>query len=72
MTFGILDCWGKKNSHMKLQQKTQNHTHQTVEKHKIAHQKTKNHKPGYQNQTPKLQQKTKNHIVPDCRKKNIK
>jgi hypothetical protein len=32
---------------MRLQRKTQNHTHQTVEKHKIAHQKAKNHIPGY-------------------------
>jgi hypothetical protein len=45
-----LEDWiaGKnKNSHMRLQQKTQNHTHQTIEKHKIAHQKTKNHIPCY-------------------------
>jgi hypothetical protein len=32
---------------MRLQQKTQNHTHEIVEKHKIAHQKTKIHIPGY-------------------------
>jgi hypothetical protein len=57
-----LDDWivGKNNhSHMRLHQKTQNHTHQIAGKHKIAHQKTKNHIPSYQNQTPKLQQKTK-------------
>jgi len=31
---GLLE---KKNSHMRFQQKTQNHTHQIVEKHKIKH-----------------------------------
>ncbi len=32
---------------MRLQQKTQNHTRQTIEKQRIAHQKTKNHIPSY-------------------------
>ncbi len=39
-----MDDWivGKNNhSHMRAHQKTQNHTHQTTGKHKIAHQKTK-------------------------------
>ncbi len=56
---------------MKLQQKTQNHTHQTTEKHKIAHQKTKNHIPGYKKNYKIAQAKAQN-CKPDCSKKNNK
>jgi hypothetical protein len=61
----------KKNSHMRLQQKTQNHTHQTAEKHKIAHQKTKNHIPDYRKKYTIAHPKTQN-CMPDCSKNNKK
>jgi hypothetical protein len=42
MTFGRLDCWKKqKFTHEIVTKKTKNNTHRIVEKHKIAHQKTK-------------------------------
>ncbi len=66
-----LEDWivGKnKNSHMRLQQKTQNHTHQTIEKHKIVHQKTKNHIPSYKKNYRIAHAKAQN-CKPDCNKK---
>ncbi len=56
---------------MRLQQKTQNHTHQTAEKHKIAHQKTNNHIPDYRRNYRSAHPKTQN-CTPDCSKKQQK
>jgi hypothetical protein len=56
---------------MRLQQKTQNHTHHTVEKHKIAHQKTKNHIPSYRKSYRIAHAKAQNCKL-DCSKKQQK
>jgi hypothetical protein len=56
---------------MRMQQKTQNHTSQTIEKHKIAHQKTKNHIPGYKKNYRIAHAKAQNCKL-DCSKKQQK